>query len=238
MRKLPLLLAFTLMLGVQANAQVEENEDWLYDEPQSEEILEGDAALDDGAIIIDEPASDVSAGQIEAAQPTVRAEGPDVIRLIPMAGSASMDRQNNPDLDNLEDGFSTGLLVDIGQAYWALETGVTYTTTEVFSPVAGAQTDVDFWGLPLLAKVNFSGNPQSTIYAKAGVSVITADSDTANTFDEVDLLGQAGLGAAIPLGFQELSLVIDGTYNELFTREGINTNYSGYQLMAGLSFEF
>lgn len=199
------------------------------DEPKADVAVPSDMSESD--ILLDEPA----AGKIQARQPKGPAPWHDMIHILPIAGASSYERKEGTDLKNLDEGYTAGALVNLGKGYVTLETGLTFTSTDVNIPDTDRKETVDFWALPLVAKVNFTGNPRQTVFVKAGFIPITADTSTSSFFDDIDLMGQIGLGGAIPVA-PYVSLVLDASYNQLMSRESIKTDYSGYSLMAGVSF--
>lgn len=236
MKGLLSMLVFFLAFGVQAQAQIEEES---YEEPVDELYVEPfDEPMTDDALLIDEPAqdpaTDTSVGRIEGQAPQARSEWRDMVRVMPFAGAASYRPDEGADFDDLDEGFTTGLLLNIGQGFWSFETGLNYTTTNLETEPGAARTSVDYWGIPLVARMNFSGKPQETVFIKGGVVPLTIDTPTTDYFDDFDLIGQLGVGGEMPLS-EQVSLVVDATYNQLLTREGLPTDYSGYHIMAGLS---
>lgn len=158
---------------------------------------------------------------------------PSNIRVIPTAGASSFTSSNKVDFDNFEDGFTAGAFLDFGGNTWVFETGILALQTKSTTDVAAGTSafDVDNWGIPLLAKVNFSGKPNSTVYMKAGVMPF----QSSGTTDDFDVLGVAGLGAAIPL-FRNTALTLEGSYNRLFDESGPLGAYTGVSFLGGLSF--
>jgi len=158
---------------------------------------------------------------------------PSAIRVIPAIGAASFTTANEIDVENFDNGLSYGAFIDIGSGAWVFETGVLALQTEgSFDANTGAGAfDVDSWGIPLLLKVNFSGNPTSTVFLKVGAMPFQPD----GTADEFDVLGVAGIGAAIPL-FRNTALTLDATYNRLFDDTGDLGAYQGVALLGGISF--
>jgi hypothetical protein len=152
-------------------------------------------------------------------------------RLIPVAGTSSFTTANNLNNLSFNQGFSAGLLGDFGANYWTFETGVLALNSAENRAGDTAAVTVNSWGVPLLAKVNFSGNPHQTVFAKLGAMPFTASGASSTNFD---VMGVGGIGGALPLG-RNSSLVLDASYNRLFTRAGNLTDYQGVALLAGLS---
>jgi hypothetical protein len=154
------------------------------------------------------------------------------LRLIPVAGASSFTTNDKVDLKHFDGSFAAGLLADLGDSYLNFETGIQTLSTRGHAENGNAAFSVNTWGIPLLAKFNFSGNPHQTVFAKAGAMPFTSSGDGRSGFN---VLGVAGIGGNIGLG-QNSSLVLDATYNRLFTKNGDLTSYQGIALMAGLSF--
>ncbi len=152
------------------------------------------------------------------------------LRLTPVVGASSFTTNNTVDVTNFNEGISAGLLADIGSGFWTFETGILTLQSNVDRTGDTGAINVDTWGVPLLAKVNFSGMPHSTVFAKLGAMPFTATGDA----DDFDIMAVGGIGGALPLG-RNSSLIIDATYNRLFTTGGDLTNYQGVSLLAGLS---
>lgn len=152
------------------------------------------------------------------------------VRLIPVAGASSFVNDNRVNLDNFDEGFSAGLLADFGTGPWSFETGVLTLGSQVNRVGDTASVNVDTWGIPLLAKLNFSGKPHETVFLKLGAMPFTTTGD----IEETNLMGVGGIGAHIPLG-RNSSILLDASYNRLFSTAGDLTNYQGISLLAGLS---
>lgn len=155
---------------------------------------------------------------------------PSVVRIIPTYGTASFNN-GNATLKNLGDTQAGGLFVDIGSGWLTGETGILAMSGDVNTSKTGASVNVNSWSIPALAKFNFSGNPHSTVFAKLGA--MTYDTNRSN----MDIMGVAGLGGAIPLG-RNSAINLDASYNQLFNNSGDLTNYKGIALLGGLSFGF
>jgi hypothetical protein len=153
------------------------------------------------------------------------------IRLSPVAGASSFTTSSKVSLDNFSQGFSAGVLADIGPGYVAFETGVLTLGSQVNRAGGTSSITVNNWGIPLLAKVNFSGKPNETVFLKAGAMPYTTTGDISQT----NIMGVAGVGANIPLGMSS-AILLDAAYNRLFTNNGDLSNYQGISLLAGLSF--
>lgn len=155
------------------------------------------------------------------------------VRLVPVAGASSF-ADDEVDFDNLDEGLSLGILADFGDDTVVFESGVMTLQSDVDTDADTDTTaiDVDTWGIPLLAKVNFSDNPHSTVFLKAGAMPFTSDTDDGTDFD---VMGVAGLGAHIPLG-RNSSFLLEGTYNRNVTAGGdLPDDYQGISLLAGVS---
>lgn len=152
-------------------------------------------------------------------------------RIIPVAGASSFTTA--PSLNNVtfNQGFSAGLLGDFGSNYWTFEAGVLSLNSQENRTGDSAAVTVNSWGIPLLAKVNFSGHPHQTVFLKAGAMPFTASGASSTNFD---VMAVGGLGGHIPLG-RSSSLLLDASYNRLFTRAGNLTDYQGIALLAGLA---
>ena len=156
---------------------------------------------------------------------------PSFVRLIPAAGASSFTSANEATLDNLDDGFTAGIFADFGSNTWVFETGVLALTASGDTSGDSAAVDVDSWGIPLLAKINFSGKPQSTVFLKVGAMPF----QPSGASDDFDVLGVAGIGGAIPL-FRNTALTLDASYNRLFDDSGELGTYQGIALLGGLQF--
>ena len=154
------------------------------------------------------------------------------IRLSPVAGASSFSTSSNPDFSNFDQGFSAGIFADIGNGGLVFETGVLTLGATQSRTNTSATVNVQNWGIPLLAKLNFSGKPHETLFVKAGAMPFNTTGGDTNAFN---IMGVAGIGADIPLG-RFSSLLLDASYNRMFTRNGDVTNTSGIALLAGLSF--
>ena len=152
-------------------------------------------------------------------------------RLIPVAGASSFTTASNLNNVKFDQGFSAGLFADFGQEMWVFETGILALSAQEQTSGANAAAQVSTWGIPLLAKMNFSGKPHETVFLKAGAMPFTASGASSTNFD---VMGVAGIGGDIPLG-RNSSLLLDAAYNRLFTRSGNVTDLQGVSLLAGLS---
>lgn len=153
-------------------------------------------------------------------------------RVIPVAGASSFTTASNIGNLNFNQGFSAGLLADFGHTFWNFETGVMALNSSETRSGDTASVTVNTWGIPLLAKLNFSGKPHETIFAKAGVMPFSASGASSTNFD---IMAVGGIGGDIPLGHSS-ALILDASYNRLFTRAGNLTEYQGIALLAGFSF--
>jgi hypothetical protein len=156
---------------------------------------------------------------------------PSVVRLIPVAGASSFTTGRKVEMDNFDDGFTAGLLADFGSGTLVFETGALALNAQSSADSANdsATIDVNSWGVPLLAKVNLSGHPHSTVFLKAGVMPF----QTSGSDDNFDILGVAGIGGAIPL-FKNTALTLDASYNRLFEDDGDLGTFQGVALLGGL----
>jgi exonuclease VII small subunit len=175
----------------------------------------------------DEPQQE--AGAIMGQQPRTQASA---FRLTPVFGASSMTTTGDVNLDNLDQGFSAGVFADFGGGSFDFQTGVLALQADAQIGDDTAAASINNWGIPLVAKWNLSGKPHSTVYLKAGAMPMFT---TGGDVDELDVLGIAGIGAALPLG-RNSSFVIDAAYNGLVTTEGTLTDYEGITLLGGLSF--
>ena len=154
------------------------------------------------------------------------------VRLSPVAGASSFSTGANPDFSKFDQGFSAGIFADIGNGGLVFETGILTLGATQNRTNTSATVNVQNWGIPLLAKLNFSGKPHETLFVKAGAMPFNTTGGDTNAFN---IMGVAGIGADIPLG-RYSSLLLDASYNRMFTRNGDVTNTSGIALLAGLSF--
>ena len=151
-------------------------------------------------------------------------------RIAPVIGASSFATDNELQLDEFDNnGFSGGIFADFGGGTFSFETGILALGGRAVTGEQAAAVDVTSWGVPLLGKVNFSGQPHSTIFLKAGGMPCQCSGGA----DEFDIMGVGGLGAAIPLG-RSSSLLLDASYNRLFGDSGEVTDYQGVSLLAGL----
>lgn len=153
------------------------------------------------------------------------------IRLIPVLGASSFATDTKVRTDNFDQGFSAGVFADLGDSYWNFETGLETLKSKASSAGNSAAVTVDTWGIPVLAKYNFSGRPHETVFVKAGGMPFVANGDNIREFN---VMGVGGIGGALPLG-RNSSIMIDATYNRLFSNSGDLTNYQGIALLGGLS---
>lgn len=173
-------------------------------------------------------AQDTTEGSVEAPMPRTSAAP---FRIMPVVGSSSFTTADEIDTDEFGDTLSAGVLADFGSGRWTFETGILTLQSDTNTTEDSAAIDIDTWGVPLLAKVNFSGKPHETIFLKAGVMPFNAAGDA----DEFDVLGVAGVGGAIPLG-RNSSLLLDASYNRRIGDDGVLGDYQGISLLGGLSF--
>ncbi len=156
------------------------------------------------------------------------------------------------DASDLQHGFSGGFLFDLfGKTYFNFETGA-FITQQAFSynfdnPAVIDTTDVSslskflvvgkvtYVGVPLLAKINFSGHPTNTAFLIGGASpqILMAkdmsvqakdDSGATKTFSpatnkydppSVDVSGIIGLGGSFSFSDTQ-SILVQATYNRGF----------------------
>lgn len=155
------------------------------------------------------------------------------IRIMPVAGASSFATDKDLKTDNFDEGFSAGILADIGSRFLTFETGILSLQSHglVNQNARSASVNVDNWGVPLLAKMNFSGKPHETVFAKVGAMPFRSGGDVNAT----NLMGVAGLGGAIPIG-RNSSLQLDASYNRSVTNEGDLRDFQGVSILAGLAF--
>lgn len=153
-------------------------------------------------------------------------------RLAPVAGASSFANSTTLETDNFNQGFSAGLFADFGASYWNFETGILSLSANSSRNGSSAAVNINTWGVPLLAKVNFSGNPHETVFLKAGAMPFLASGQDVNDFN---IMAVGGVGGNIPLG-KNSSVLLDASYNRLFSQSGELSNYQGLALLAGLSF--
>jgi hypothetical protein len=181
------------------------------------------------ALTLSLPAMAQDSGQSAAPLPRTMSAS---ARLIPVAGASSFGTSTSNAYNNYDQGFSAGLLADFGADVWTFETGILSLNGQANRVDNNAIVSINSWGIPLLAKVNFSGHPLSTIFAKAGVLPFTLTSQN----NEFNWMGVAGLGAAIPLG-RNTSLTLDASYEHIINNSSTFSNdYQGVSLLAGLAF--
>jgi hypothetical protein len=154
------------------------------------------------------------------------------VRLSPVIGTSSFTTANDIDSDEFGDTLSAGVFADFGSRMVTFETGILTLQTDTNTSSGGkASVDIDTWGIPLLARVNFSGKPQETVFLKAGAMPI----NTSGATNEFDVLGVAGIGGNIPLGHNS-SILLDASYNRRIKDGGELGRYQGISLLAGLTF--
>ncbi|RYZ70176.1 MAG: hypothetical protein EOP05_13675 [Proteobacteria bacterium] len=154
------------------------------------------------------------------------------VRIAPVFGTSSFTVANEVSTDNFGDSYSAGVLADFGKGTWAFETGILTLQANADSSEGAVAGNIDTWGVPLLAKWNASGNPHKTFFVKAGGMPFVANGPGDN---DVNLMAVGGIGGAIPLG-RSSAVILDASYNRLFTDNGDLTDYQGIALLAGLSF--
>lgn len=154
------------------------------------------------------------------------------VRIAPVFGTSSFAVDNKVSTDNFGDSYSAGVLADFGKGTWAFETGILTLQANADSTNGTVAGNIDTWGVPLLAKWNMSGRPHSTFFVKAGGMPFVANGAGNN---DINLMAVGGIGGAIPLG-RSSALILDASYNRLFTDNGDLTDYQGIALLGGLSF--
>lgn len=154
------------------------------------------------------------------------------VRIAPVFGTSSFTVDNEVSTDNFGDSYSAGILADFGKGTWAFETGILTLQANADSTDGNVAGSIDTWGIPLLAKWNMSGRPHETFFVKAGGMPFVATGPGDKDFN---LMAVGGIGGAIPLG-RSSAVILDATYNRLFTDNGDLTDYQGLALLAGLSF--
>ena len=169
-----------------------------------------------------------SAGAISADAPRTYDSS---IRVIPTFGTAAF-APGEVDLDALGDTTAGGLFIDFGRGMLTGETGILAMSGDIDTGDNSAAVNVDSWSSPLFAKFNFSGNPHSTIFAKVGAMSYDPGDD-----GDINVMGVAGVGGAIPLG-RNSAINLDATYNRLFDDQGDLAELQGVALLGGLSFGF
>lgn len=175
---------------------------------------------------VSSPAADVSTSRVSIPTSTPLTSGS--VRLQPTLGLTVFDLTNNGD-SKPDTGYAAGLLIDLGRSKATIQTGILYLQTG-FKSTIGATTqklNMNYLAFPMLAKLNFSSNPRSTLFAKGGMTamyLMTADIQE-NTFNvqrsaalakenlsDGDVLVSAGLGYAHQVS-ENSSLVVDATFN-------------------------
>ena len=150
------------------------------------------------------------------------------MRITPYFGSGTFGTGSS---DSIGDSTSIGMWFDIGRSYLTFQTGFSYDNNTV--EVAGRDANLNTWGVPMTMKINFSGQPNKTIYAKGGVNFITEANDL---FTYTDTVGILGAGATIPLGSERTALLLEADYAALLTREIVGEELSGWKFFGGISF--
>jgi hypothetical protein len=193
-----------------------------YDRPASDS-----GRVENKVIVEDQPAAEPAApaATVEAPAPTVHAPS---FRITPVGGVASFG-VDKATTDNFDEGFAAGLLLGFGRA-WSFETGLLSLQTDVIQ--GGAGVDIDTLGVPLFVKYNFTGNPNAGLFVKAGAMPFW-DPGELDDFEDVDLLGVAGLGGAIPVT-RNASILLDASYNRNLTDQRVSNDYQGYTVLAGI----
>ncbi len=153
------------------------------------------------------------------------------VRIIPSFGTASFGVTTNSTLSNLDKSNAFGVLLDFGGGALALETGILSLQTRGDASGGQVAFQVDSYGVPVLAKYSFSGNPTRGFYAKLGAMPFKPTTNGSN----VDVLGVGGVGAAIPIGANS-AIDLDANYNHILNQNSdLSNDYQGYTFLAGLS---
>ena len=151
-------------------------------------------------------------------------------RVIPVAGAASFNTRPTVDMNNFNNGFAVGVFADFGEGPIAFETGVISLNTRTNQTGEGTRNiSVNSWGVPILAKFHL-GIPNQGMFAKLGGMPFSASGDAS----EFNVMAVGGIGGHIPLS-PRTSIVLEGTYNRLFSSSGSLTDYQGVAFLGGLS---
>ena len=155
-------------------------------------------------------------------------------RMVPALGVSSFVTSNTKPINTYDKGFSAGIFADWGKTAWAFETGIVTLNSTAQRADNTVSATINSWGIPILGKYNFSGDPHRTFFAKAGVMPSTTTGDVSNEFN---WLAVGGVGGAIPLS-TNVSLDLDAAYNRILNTSTTLTNdYQGVTLLAGISID-
>jgi hypothetical protein len=148
-------------------------------------------------------------------------------------------------------GLALGALVELGRSSFVIESGLLYRqmgATPTLSGFSLSNIEMDYLGIPILAKFYLNDPEMSTIYLKAGIipqllvnnsgwSQFSGPSLTANTFD-FELA--AGVGGRI-IVTDGMGVTIEAAYSQGLTSVASNlTNTmvnSAFTFTAGLNFD-
>jgi hypothetical protein len=155
------------------------------------------------------------------------------VRIAPVFGTSSFATSSTLETDNFGDSYSAGIFADFGKGTWAFETGILTLQADADTGDNTVAANIDTWGIPLLAKWNMTGRPHETFFVKAGAMPFVANG--AGDSNDLNVMAVGGIGGAIKLG-RSSALLLDASYNRLFTDNGDLTDYQGIALLAGLSF--
>jgi hypothetical protein len=138
-------------------------------------------------------------------------------------------------------GRNYGMWVDLGSRYVTFETGLMITQAQAEGQTGNAdpvKARTSNLGVPLFAKVNFSGNAESTIYAKlGGVLVPELGAGNPSSFPMSDVWATAGLGTVYPV-YERTGLLLEANYIQPVGPEATSlrrVGMQGFALMAGAS---
>ena len=113
-----------------------------------------------------------------------------------------------------DNGLSIGGLAEIGSGMTTFQTGLLYNQFGGKDTSDGdkLQLNLDYLSIPLLGKINFMGDPENTVYMKAGLMPgilvskemkVTVDGETFKSsnigVNSVDVPGVIGLGGTFPV---------------------------------------
>lgn len=170
---------------------------------------------------------DETAGAVTAPLPKT---GESNFRLIPVIGASSFTTNKRVETDQFNGSFSAGIFADFGTSTWVFETGIEAITSKSDIRNTDRQFDIQGWGIPLLGKINFTGRPHQTFFVKGGIMPFSVTGDA----KDFDLMGVAGIGAHIPVS-PNSSILLDASYNGVFTTGGELNDFQGVSLLAGIS---
>ncbi len=192
------------------------------------------------------------------AEATRPARSESVFRLTPIGGLTVMNLKGS--LDNSWDssaGVAIGGFAELGSGPVSLQTGLVYNNYQM-------SKDVDFYtyrlrleylSVPVLARVNFFGDPNSTVYFKAGLMpslllsqnysggywLFTKTTSSDVSAKSFDLPAIAALGGAIPVSRKhDKSVIVELSYVRSLTNnvtiDGRKAHTEGMTIMSGFSF--